>query len=434
MTNSAAASYAPLLRRVSALALLFGIEVLILSVWLDNAVLDSARGLAGGVFHWGAWAVRAVVGFAGLFATCAFLRNRASLTNTSAELASAPPRRDLLALHVTAMFFFALLSHVLYASARASVVWADALVIAWLTVGLFAIVLAMAAFIPMATWGRLLRGTGYLWLGVLTAVAAACVLGDVIRSLWVSTAYLTLTLVYFILHPFLPALWEDPARLLIGTPRFSVEVAPQCSGLEGIALILAFTGLWLVLFRKEFRFPNALALLPAGVLVMFAANALRIAVLIAIGDAGARRIALGGFHSQAGWIVFNLVALGFAVGARRIPWLVIRADHGKPRPFSENVTAAYLMPLISVLAVGMVTTAVSSGFDWLYALRFLAAAAVLWFFRKHYAGLGWRCTWFAPIVGATVFLLWIGLDHWHHAVSDTMPAALSTAPELQRRL
>ena len=436
MTNSAPASYAPLLRRVFALALLFGIEVLVLSVWLDNAMLAGAKGLAGGVFHWGALTVRVAVGFAALFALCAFLKNRALLVDISTELSSVPPRRGLFGLHIAGMALFAALSHVLYTSAGAGVVRADVLVILWLAAGLVAIALAMAAFIPLSVWTRLLRGTGYLWLGVLIAVGAACVLGDVVRSLWVSTAHLTLTLVYFILRPFLAGLWADPARLLIGTPHFSVEIAPQCSGLEGIALILAFTGLWLVLFRKEFRFPNALSLLPVGVLIMFAANVRRIAMLIAIGNTGAQRIALGGFHSQAGWIVFNLVALGFALGARRIAWLAAPAhsNNGHHASFRENITAAYLMPLIAVLATGMVTTAVSGDFDWLYSLRFLAAAGILWFFRKHYAGLGWRCTWFAPVAGVIVFALWIGLDHWNHVAGDTMPAALSVAPELQRRL
>jgi exosortase E/protease (VPEID-CTERM system) len=436
VTNSAAASYAPLLRRISALALLFSVEVLVFSIWLDNAALAGAHGLAGGLYLWGAWAVRAAVGFTGLFAACSFLKHRPLLAGISTELASVALRWGLLGLHIAAMLLFAALSHVLYASTGTGALQADTLVSAWLAVGLAAIALAMAAFIPPATWTRLFRGTGRLGLGVLVAVAAACVLGNVVRSLWVSTAHVTMTLVYFILHPFLPGLWADPTRLLIGTARFSVEIAPQCSGLEGIALILAFTSLWLVVFHKEFRFPNALALLPAGVVLMFAANILRIAALIALGDAGAQRIALGGFHSQAGWIAFNLVAVGFALGARRIPWLAGPAHRNLREhiPFRENTAAAYLMPLIVVLATDMTTTAVSSGFDWFYALRFVAAAGVLWFFRKHYAGLGWRCTWFAPVAGVLVFLLWIGLGHWSHAVSDTMPAALSAAPELQRRL
>ena len=72
--------------------------------------------------------------------------------------------------------------------------------------------------------------------------------------------------------------------------------------------MIAFGIVWLLLFRKESRFPQALVLIPAGVVLIYLLNAARIAALILIGDAGAERIALGGFHSQAGWIAFNLVA------------------------------------------------------------------------------------------------------------------------------
>jgi len=42
--------------------------------------------------------------------------------------------------------------------------------------------------------------------------------------------------------------------------------------------------------------------------------------LILIGVAGARDVAVNGFHSEAGWIAFNCVALGFALTAQRVAW------------------------------------------------------------------------------------------------------------------
>src|SRR5262249_31374140 len=124
-----------------------------------------------------------------------------------------------------------------------------------------------------------------------------------------------------ILRPFLRVV-SDPVALTIGTPRFRVAIAPGCSGLEGVGLILLFTGAWLWFFRRECRFPQALVVLPVGAVVMFLLNAARIATLIAIGNAGAPGIALGGFHSQAGWIAFNGVALLFTLAFRRVPWLM----------------------------------------------------------------------------------------------------------------
>jgi len=429
--------YATLLWRLSAVALLFVVEVLALSIWLDNSALAGETGLPGAIHNWGAWAVRVAVGFAALFATCAFVRRRALVESISSSLATRPIRRDLLWLHIASMVLFAALSHLLYSNYRASAAQTNALAAAWLAVGIAAIWLGAITFVPAAAWVRLAKGTAVLGLAVLLVAAGSCFAGNAIRSFWAPTSRLTMTLVHFMIGAFLPGVVEDPATMLIGTSRFSVRIAPQCSGLEGMALILAFTGLWLVLFRKEFRFPNALILLPAGVILMFLLNAARIAVLIAIGNAGASRIALGGFHSQAGWIAFNAVALGFAVSAGRIPWLLNAAPRaGRPAPakWSENRTAAYLMPLIALLGVGMVCAALSGGFDWFYSLRFLAVAPVLWLYRRHYFSLGWRCTWFGPVAGAIIFAIWIGLDRWTHTGSDAMPAALAAASPAARNL
>ena len=52
----------------------------------------------------------------------------------------------------------------------------------------------------------------------------------------------------------------DPAKMIIGTGKFRVEIADQCSGFEGAGLMLAFGVVWLCLFRKECRFPQALLL------------------------------------------------------------------------------------------------------------------------------------------------------------------------------
>jgi exosortase E/protease (VPEID-CTERM system) len=97
----------------------------------------------------------------------------------------------------------------------------------------------------------------------------------------------------------------------------------------------------------------------------------------------------------------------------------------------ENPTASYLVPFLAVLAAGMLSGAVSSGFEWLYPLRFFAAAAALWMFRKEYAKLDWRGGWLAPVAGVLIFLLWIALDY---SASTGMPIALASASPYPRRL
>ena len=183
---------------------------------------------------------------------------------------------------------------------------------------------------------------------------------------------------------------------------------------------------------------RSLLLLPAAIGVMFLLNAMRICALILIGNAGARQIALRGFHSEAGWLFFNVAALGVCVVAGRLPYFA--AENSKTRAVPrgvvrENPTAAYLLPFLTVLAAGMVAGAASSEFEWLYPLRFFAAAAALWIFRKRYKNLDWRCGWLAPVAGALIFLLWIALDRFSsHAASGAMPISLASASSSARIL
>src|SRR5581483_603494 len=158
----------------------------------------------------------------------------------------------------------------------------------------------------------------------VAAAAALALSADAAHTLWTPLTRLTYGLVAALLRLLVSPVVLDPAHFVIGTRTFQVEIAAGCSGFEGMGLILAFGIVWLVLFREETRFPQGLLLLPAGVVFIYLLNVVRITVLLLIGNAGASAIALGGFHSQAGWIAFALASLAFCFVARRIPWFSVR--------------------------------------------------------------------------------------------------------------
>jgi exosortase E/protease (VPEID-CTERM system) len=416
-----------LLPRLLVLTLLFGAELLLLSVWLDNSSLIARGGIFSLVGEWGAWAVRGVVGFAALFVTFAYLRSSTALAAISNLADRAPISRALLAAHVLAMTAFAGISWTLY-SGRLTEFPPVLAVALWLTTGIAAIALAACAFLPAGLWSQLLRATGSLWAFAFVVVIAACVMGNYARLLWQPATQLTFVLVKVFLTTFVSGIIADPATMTLGTARFNVTIAPECSGFEGVGLILAFTACWLWFFRRECRFPHALLLLPAGVVAIYLLNAVRITALILIGNGGAPTIALGGFHSQAGWIAFNAVALGLSFAATRIRWLMPArvAASSTSVPAVSNPAIPWLLPFVVILTVGMFTTAASSDLEWLYPLRFLAAAAVLWAMRGRYSALDWRFTWFGPFVGTLIFALWIAVDvALKTAHSDAMPSALA---------
>ncbi len=416
------------------LALLFTAEIVAISLWLDTASLAHRTGLTHIVGEWGADILRSVIGFAVIFFTFTFLKAGSVLLRSQGPAAEIPFGWSFLAAHCGALAVFAAISSVLFAGA-APTRWGDALAAAWLATGLTAIALAALAFLPASAWTQLLRSNGWLCLYAAAGAGLACVAGDAARLLWKPASYATFALARLFLRPLLPGILADPAKLVLGTPRFSVAIARQCSGLEGAALLLAFGIFWLVLFRRECRFPQALLLLPAAVTASFLLNTVRIAALVLIGNAGAPEIATRGFHSQAGWIFFNVIAVGFCLVVRQVRFFTATAGQNEKgtEVRGENPTAAYLLPLLAILAAGMVAGAAAGGFEWLYPLRFFAAAAVLWAYRRSYSRLDWRCSWLAPLAGAAVFALWIASDRLlHGGGAQAMPVALSLWPASAR--
>lgn len=410
-----------LVRRLAILGGLFSAELALITVYFDSADLRGSASLTL-LRLWGPTILRCCIAFSVAFITFAFLRFPSHLADVSRRMASLRIGKTQLCLHTIAILGFWLLARSLYGSAPP--VWPVISVLAWLGAGILAIGFGTAAFIQPAFWGEIVRSTEKLWLFATAVGAAAGLWSSLLRKLWPVATGLTFRLVQLFLRPF-GSFKSDPSLMTIGSSRFTVEIAPACSGLEGIGLILLFTATWLLLFRKECRFPHAFLLLPGGAAIAFLLNSVRIASLVMIGNLGFEGIAAGGFHSQAGWILFNLVALGICLMARDSQWIANRPASLSPNPAAlANPTAPWIAPFVAILGAGMLSRALTADFEWLYFFRFLAAAAVLFAFRRTYVALDWRIDWTAPLCGFLAFVVWIGLDH---SASASMPVQLATA-------
>jgi exosortase E/protease (VPEID-CTERM system) len=429
-----AAGWNALVRRMALLLLVLGAEALLASLLLDNADLRGQSGpLVAFIGTWGPWAVRGSMAFAALFAAFAALQYAAPLAHLSSELGEIPVRRWLLVVHALALATFAGLSAELYSSTPHTLLPAPLAAAAWLASGTAALGAITLAAAPARCWLQVVRCTGRLWLYALAGAAFACVAGDQARRLWKPATALTFRLSEFFLRPFVSGIVARPDTGELGTKAFTVQIAPQCSGLEGAALLLVFGIFWLIAFRRELRFPQSLLLVPFGTVVLFLLNSARIAALILIGNSGAERVALGGFHSQAGWIAFNSVAIAMALSARRLRWFAAPGALPRPAlaPAAPDATAAYLLPFLAILAAGMLTRAVSGDFEWLYGLRVAAAAAALFAFRQTYGRPRCSFDWFALSMGGAVFVLWIVSDRLAGAPAPIAPS-LQHAPAALR--
>jgi exosortase E/protease (VPEID-CTERM system) len=429
--------------RLVLFALLFAAEWSPITNWVH-------KGRGGGAL------LQIAIAFSSLMIAIGYFRSRDSFQRFSDQVKETPIRWRLLAWHAVALVAFLGLSTVTTAGDPLGY----AISALWYAAGAMAIGFAACAFVPPSPALEFVRTAGHAWIYALaTAIIASRAV--VYTPLWNGAAWnpaidlswkpatdLTFNLVKSLLHFFLSQVVSDRATMSIGTPKFSVMILPWCAGFEGTALMLVFSVAWLGYFRREFRFPQALLLIPAGMLVIWLANVLRITALILIGVAGAPKVAAGGFHSQAGWIAFNCVALSFAVLTRHMPWLASRTLASESRNFASvaigasqpeqaaeaghNPTAAYLAPFLAILAAAMISRAASGGFEWLYPLRFAAAAVVLWVFRSKYRELDWRFGGFSVLGGCAVFGIWLALDLMSGAHSQNAIAAglvLLSSPE-----
>ena len=229
--------------------------------------------------------------------------------------------------HILAFAMFAVVTELIFGMptnpARLSALWFAG----WFALASATLLLWLLAFAPAPFWLRLIHQERTLLLmGCLLGICAwqimwmlshtdglpgQGILGQ--EEYWNNLAKPTMQLVHVLLGWFYSDLVYQPEKFLLGTASFQVEIFYPCSGLEGISLITIFLAIYLWLFRKGLRFPQAFWLFPLGIIVIWLANAVRIALLIAIGSSFSPEVALEGFHKQAGWIAFTLIAIGAIV-------------------------------------------------------------------------------------------------------------------------
>lgn len=396
--------------------------LLLLAEWIPISVLmHTGKG--------GQSAGRGLVAFGSLFLAFGYLRNKRIIRAIAGEVQDFRVSPSYLTLHLLLMAAFLGLSTISGSSA--------ALVAVWYAAGIGAIVLAGITFLPSRIWWSLLRNTGPAGVYALAGGVMAWASVRTSWSLWNNSsvklvAGVTFRLVELVLRPFLPDMIVDRPELTIGSAQFNVSIGDACSGLEGVALIVVFSVIYLILFRSECRFPRALLIIPAGVGIVFLLNPVRIAALILIGAAGAPAIAMGGFHSQAGWIGFNVVALSCMLVVPRISWLRARTAVSRERT-EANPAVPWLLPFAFLIAAGMISRAGSAQFEWLYPVRVLAVALALWGCRnKHvYKTLILWPGWESLLAGLVAFFIWLALDRGPHDDSG-IAAGLAAMPETAR--
>lgn len=291
--------------------------------------------------------------------------------------------------------------------------------LAWLTGGGLAGLGIALILAPWTAWRGLFGQKGLVLGALLAAGLVLPELSDLIQPLWRSDwiTDLTFEAVLWLLTVVGYTTDSIPSDKIIGilgatqAEHFAVAVGPQCSGVEGFALISMFLSVYMVLFRRELAFPNALLLFPVGIALSWSFNVVRIAALLSLGYEVSPELAIGGFHSHAGWLAFTLLSVGLILVARHVAFfnkaVAVAAPRAPLPPFFEDPVAAKVLPFAVFMLSALLASTFSETPGLLYPFRAVAMAAALALFWPVLRALPWRLDGLSVGSGLAIGVLWI---------------------------
>ena len=209
-----------------------------------------------------------------------------------------------------------------------------------------------------------------------------------------------------------------------GTGQFQVEIAPACSGYEGMSLIAILLGAYLVVQRESLRLYRAALLIPIAGLMMFLLNGFRIFLLVAIGHFWSVKVAINGSHTVGGWL--NILVT-FVLALLVLNLSFFQKEEKTKLPIDLGLTVL-LIPLICLIVVGLLTKAITPDFAWLYPIHIVIATFVIYFFRKPFSLFLTRPSFISIAIGMAVFILWIILIPENQQQSTRFIEEINTVP------
>lgn len=288
------------------------------------------------------------------------------------------------------------------------------------------LVLAIA---PPRFWLTLWRNQR-LELAIAVGYSTAIVLlMNVMQRSWEPLSTLTLSVVEVALWLLKESVEIDYSTKEVYFRDFAVRIDAQCSGYEGIGLVVSFLTIFIYAMRKTLRFPNALFLLPIGVVTIWCLNLVRVFILIVIGGYVSPSVAIDGFHSQAGWLAFLAVTVGLMWVAYRSPIFNVAATADKmiKTGAQDAPVLEYLAPFMALLAANILASTAAPYEFVFYPLVPVFVFAALWKFRHAYRGLLQGDCTLAIVVGVGVGVLWV-VTHPSGAGAGEVSTWLNTLP------
>jgi exosortase E/protease (VPEID-CTERM system) len=301
--------------------------------------------------------------------------------------------------------------------------------IPYLLGGCLAIFGAALALASPGRWRAIISELGPTSLLVLAATLLAPEISSLAFDFWYFQPLTEVTFqsVLSVLTVFGVEAIAKPAEYALSSDSFSITIGPMCSGVEGFALVTLFLGCYFYALKEHLRFPNVLVLLPIGLLISWAFNVVRIAVLFSIGAHGSPELAVDGFHGHAGWLTFSILAFTIIGVSTSVP--SFRRDSIALAPLLEDWTAARILPFAAFMAAALLLSTFTVIPDLWYFVKVVAILCLLVAFLPLYrTRLVWRGDTLVLFVGIAVGFLWIAFGSGSESRALDLNTALGSLP------
>jgi exosortase E/protease (VPEID-CTERM system) len=395
------------------------------AILIAEYLIISVRFDAGGVLaRGGFWAFAGLVGGVAKYVAIVFAAGIMLVPRTRAEASAAPPVSAIaLGAHAALFVAFWQVTNSIFGASEAPSGSPTLWFALWAILGVGAVIALAVALVGTRGLSGIVSARG---AAVMIALgAAAWLAGELTQGLWQRSSGATLRLVAGLLRTSFSGVATDSDKMIVTLDGYSVWVAPECSGLEGVGLVTVLMTGYLVALRSKLRFPNAILLVPFSIVAVWLLNGVRLAALIAIGARVNESLAGNAFHARAGWVLFCVVALGVSALGRKSP---LFSREVAARGESENPAAPYLMPLLALIATALVTGMFADPIDRLYGLRVLAAGLALYAYRHAYRGSTPDFSIGSIGAGVVVAVVWLALASKNPDAATTLKQAFTEGP------
>jgi exosortase E/protease (VPEID-CTERM system) len=212
------------------------------------------------------------------------------------------------------------------------------------------------------------------------------------------------------LRLFFRGVYTDYPRYVLELDGFRVHIEAGCSGLESMGMVALLTLAYLAIFRRQLRFPHSLVLLPIGIGLAWLCNGVRLALMVWIGAHFGPELAIGGFHSKAGWVFFSAITIGLAFLGHHSSWFSKSNSGSDTQSAADSrLTTAFLLPMFVLLAVALLTGMLGHSEGVGYALRMALGVLTLALLWHAYGDLHWRApgALLACSAGVALGVIWL---------------------------